>query len=317
MPRPLRLKIGDKVGELTILREAPKGETGATYFVVSCSCGSPERVIRAGALTRTRCCGKCAQFKCLRIKFFGELTVQRIIPGAKHSAAKAECLCSCGRTHLVAVTHLLDGHAKSCRKCYMVEFPIGSTVGNWEIVGYIESDNSVTDALCVCKKCGSGTQHKVAISSLRKKISQQCKQCRNTEGGLILSNLAKQYRKSLGFHPDESMSTKSAQARQAFAPIAKQTKKRDGYKCQLCSQVGGVLHSHHVFRYCDFPHLLLDPMVVITLCEDCHTKAHQNYWRGPLDPNIQFQLLERLSVIYGTTLKEIYERCLLQQKEPA
>ncbi|MBW1931458.1 MAG: HNH endonuclease [Deltaproteobacteria bacterium] len=50
---------------------------------------------------------------------------------------------------------------------------------------------------------------------------------------------------------------------------------RDGYKCQICSQVGGDLNAHHIKSWKDFPELRLDVDNGITLCVECHKKVHR------------------------------------------
>lgn len=51
-------------------------------------------------------------------------------------------------------------------------------------------------------------------------------------------------------------------------------KERDGYKCRECGCADGVLHSHHIKRWMDYPELRYDVDNGITLCEPCHQKAH-------------------------------------------
>lgn len=53
---------------------------------------------------------------------------------------------------------------------------------------------------------------------------------------------------------------------------------RDNFTCQMCnSDIGGKLHSHHIFNFSDYVGKRFDVTNGITLCKDCHDKFHKNY----------------------------------------
>lgn len=50
---------------------------------------------------------------------------------------------------------------------------------------------------------------------------------------------------------------------------------RDGYTCQHCGAVGGMLNAHHIKPFSVFPELRFDVSNGITLCKQCHIELHR------------------------------------------
>lgn len=55
---------------------------------------------------------------------------------------------------------------------------------------------------------------------------------------------------------------------------AKAVKVRDNFTCQKCNTRGGILHSHHIKRFSQYPELRYEISNGITLCKECHIKEH-------------------------------------------
>ena len=66
---------------------------------------------------------------------------------------------------------------------------------------------------------------------------------------------------------------------------------RDNYTCVLCGKLGGNLNAHHIVRWVDCQEKRDDPNNVITLCFDCHMKAHDRNLKTGLNLEIQTKLL--------------------------
>jgi hypothetical protein len=56
---------------------------------------------------------------------------------------------------------------------------------------------------------------------------------------------------------------------------AKAIKERDDFTCQECGKIGGLLHSHHLKRWSEFPKLRYDMANGVTLCKPCHQTKHK------------------------------------------
>jgi hypothetical protein len=50
---------------------------------------------------------------------------------------------------------------------------------------------------------------------------------------------------------------------------------RDNFKCQLCENIGGILHAHHIFPFIKVKELRLNVNNGITLCKKCHENVHR------------------------------------------
>lgn len=56
----------------------------------------------------------------------------------------------------------------------------------------------------------------------------------------------------------------------SYANWRRQVFGRDGFRCQVCNEVGGCLAAHHIRRFANFPELRTEISNGITLCWSCH-----------------------------------------------
>ena len=68
---------------------------------------------------------------------------------------------------------------------------------------------------------------------------------------------------------------------------------RDGYECQICGELGGVLHANHIKKFADYPELRLEASNGITLCKSCHklVTRHETEWENYFNFNLMTRLL--------------------------
>ena len=87
-------------------------------------------------------------------------------------------------------------------------------------------------------------------------------------------------------HPDKLAETKLGfLASKILGPLVLE---RDNYKCKLCGSKAQVFH--HIKPKAKFPELVLEIRNLISLCKDCHAKAHNNSRWATIDEDIAKQL---------------------------
>lgn len=117
------LKLGDRVGRLTLLKE--KTEKGRKYFWCRCDCGT-EKWIRADGIGKVISCGCYNKEHNLRHsiditnKRFGRLIAIKLLGKSKTGACIWECKCDCGKITKATLNNLKLGNTTSCG-CYMKE----------------------------------------------------------------------------------------------------------------------------------------------------------------------------------------------------
>lgn len=69
---------------------------------------------------------------------------------------------------------------------------------------------------------------------------------------------------------------------------SKSVKENNGFRCQICRDKGGILHSHHMNSYAFWYNERFDVKNGVTLCENCHNTFHAIYGKN-LSTKSQFQ----------------------------
>jgi 5-methylcytosine-specific restriction endonuclease McrA len=65
--------------------------------------------------------------------------------------------------------------------------------------------------------------------------------------------------------------------------------KRDNYHCVKCKKEEDLI-SHHIIPVNINPNRIDDETNMVALCRECHLKAHNGYYKGPVNKEIQKEL---------------------------
>ncbi len=194
---------------------------------------------------------------------FGRLIVTKRIAGSRKKSAKLECICDCGNATKVVTGNLQNGHTKSCgclRNVSRVQDITGQRFGRLivlELAGITK--RGFSKWLC---QCDCGRKAAVLSTYLRQKQTISCG-CYHTE-------VIRRQRKKNRVTPENKRLRKSLKALEWRMAVYE----RDGFKCQCCSKVGGILNAHHILAWAKYPDKRYDIDNGVTLCKECHHKVH-------------------------------------------
>jgi len=189
------------------------------------------------------------------------------------------CKCDCGNTKRIRSSSLFHGYTKSCGCSNKIilsalmkkHLLIGDKFNLLTIIEELPNKNHRTMYKCLCD-CGKETI--ASGTDLRRNTKKSC-------GCLIvkhINKLNKNTRILAGCDPDISMSTNNMRIRNDASPYRRMVFKRDNFKCQLCGCTGKI-NAHHIKPISLFPELACDITNIITLCVECHKKAHNNHFK--------------------------------------
>lgn len=139
-PKIKKIRIGIKIGRLTVIKKANKTVKGFPQWLCQCECGK-QMVIPETSLKneRIKSCG-CSK-KALKIKagdVFGKLTVIKYTGVTEKQNKKYLCKCECGKTKTAVGSKLINGQIKSCGKCNIrrknEEIKPGDTFGKLTVI---------------------------------------------------------------------------------------------------------------------------------------------------------------------------------------
>lgn len=187
------VKIGDKFGKLTVLREAERHANGRRQYLCSCECDN-EKIATAKSLRNgdIKSCG-CLRGKHLRHdltgQIFGRLKVidraesykfKNIMGNLEGGGSRYLCLCECGTEKIVNANNLVRGLTQSCGECRV---PTGPDNVNWK--GYGELGGRYFGAIKAGAKT-RGFEFDITIEFVWNLFIQQGRRCALSNVELVL-----------------------------------------------------------------------------------------------------------------------------------
>jgi hypothetical protein len=181
----------------------------------------------------------------------------------------AKFRCYCGKEFYTKPKNIFKGSTRSCG-CFFKQCRIDritklekSIFGKWKVIKLLPKNGKPRKYLCECK-CGKFGS--ITIASLKSGNSTSCG-CESNKG---INNP--------NYNPNLTIEERM---QRRLTPEAinwsKKIKERDKYTCQICKEVGGKLHSHHLDGYAWCKEKRFDLNNGICLCKKCHKKFHKTY----------------------------------------
>lgn len=295
MKRLYDIEVGQVFGSWTVISKC-RNVKGVRCGNCRCECGEVKEVIIPDLATgKSTKCSKCLKEK-RRVKVekgqvFNDWTVLREVEKIGDKRA-IECICKCGEIDIIRLGELTNGRRKQCRKCVKKnkenEFKVGQVFGKWTAIKEVEphiTKGGNKQRIIRCK-CVCGTLKNIPFCSLLSGSSKQCRECKTAEQFMM-------YRISKGLDPDTPMTPRRDAERKLFANSLRiKILIRDKTKCQMCFNRAEAVH--HIIPWTDCykqedQHLRYDPENCISLCKECHLKAHDGNTK-----NIDYEIAEQL-----------------------
>lgn len=213
-------------------------------------------------------------------QIYSHLTVVRLERIKNH--IYAVCQCSCGNEKSIRSDALISGKTKSCG-CFQKK-KLKATVdttslrnkrfGSLIAISFSHIINRRSFWLC---KCDCGTEKIIRVDGLKSGMVVSCGCYSKKLASQIANNKNRTYRLSKGVNPDIPMESirKQLWSKYKESGIVFTILKRDMFRCKFCKSTVN-LKVHHIVPISINPLLIETKSNLITLCFDCHKKAHNN-----------------------------------------
>ena len=307
--RRVEVKENEIHNNLMILKEIEtvKGEYGQVFRMFLCRCllcgvefEAKLSAIRSGNKKQCRECGKrVSSIKVTPGEEFSSLTAIKELEVRTdeygNRCRMVLCLCTCGEIQSFRLGGLTSGNSRWCTKCSIIDrinkrknIKKGEIFGDLTAIGEVEGERKrggglIRKAQCYCV-CGE-----IQDFDLLRLLSGQIKRCRK-----CFETERRNYRISKGFDPDYPMADVNQLGRGIFAgALRDRILKRDNSLCQMCCEKTAD-EVHHIIPWSEcrelkHQHLRYEPKNCISLCKECHFKAHDGNYRR-IDKDIAEQL---------------------------
>lgn len=301
--------IGSKFNMLTIIEldhikdhTYPNGQqSNIHYFKCLCDCGN-YTIVRKGELREngTKSCGCLSLIKPVEDisgKKYNKLTTISKVEGKGNLW---NCICECGNDAIVSAKNLKSGGTKTCG-CSRVAWSesqtcdlTGMEFGRLTVIQKSNRGGRWWDCMCSC-----GNTKTVRNYSLTTGATASCGCLRKETAGSNVKTFYRNLREDQGLDPDQNISSNDKIARARFIPLAREIYARDGFCCVWCSASGAKLNAHHLQTWSTCPEKRFDKTNLVTLCEECHFKVHNNSWYAVPNPYMTILLQGYSNVMEG------------------
>ena len=201
---------------------------------------------------------------------FGKLIAIKMVDERVNSGLVAwVCQCDCGNKTTVNGANLRNGKTKSCGCLHgsNIRDLTGKRFGKLVVIEpTAERVRANVVFKCICD-CGNFAY--IPGNNLVQNLTKSC--------GCLRKETMRAKKGPL--HPCwDSEKTDEEREDTRMYPKYKEWRlevyQRDGFTCQKCGKVGGVLNAHHIEGYANNPELRTELSNGITLCKDCHGDYH-------------------------------------------
>lgn len=206
---------------------------------------------------------------------FGKLIAVKPTDERARGSIIWELKCDCGNITHVDARNLSSGNTRSCgclRKGAGSKDLTSQRFGR--LIAVNPTDRRTGGNVVWELKCDCGNITYVDAGSLRSGNTRSCSCLKDELVGKSHHN----------YDPDitdeERLKGRHILGKHTISKFRNKVYQRDDYTCQICGQVGGTLHAHHLDGWNWAKDKRFDTSNGTTLCEDCHSKFHNMYGRG-------------------------------------
>lgn len=286
--------VGKKINMLTVIEldhikdhTYPSGyKSKIPYFKCLCDCGE-YTLVRQSELrpNKTKSCG-CISLRKVVIDLSGKKSNKlTAISRSERKGNYWNCICDCGNEAVVSAKNFKSGNQKSCG-CANKDWAeaqahdlTGKEFGRLTVIKRSERGGRYWDCLCSC-----GETRSIVSYGLVSGGTKSCGCLRKEVISDATKTRIKKKREELGLPVDVNISSENKLQRAEFIPLAREIYLRDLHSCVWCSKSGCKLNAHHLETWAQSPEKRFDKTNLVTLCESCHFKVHNNNWFSTTDP---------------------------------
>ena len=213
------------------------------------------------------------------------------------------CICSCGTRILIKESQLVyKKKTTSCGCAQKAKAALNSTCLEGKIFNRLiviektDTRDKYRHVIWKCK-CSCGNIINVPTSRLRSGITGSCGCLKRETTAITSKKASKEYRISKGLDPEKTIGNQRIKLDDRFRKSKTKllVKQRDNNLCVLCNLP--YEHIHHIIPVKENKELACELTNVVCLCKVCHTLAHKDGCRKPVNQEIQNKLVAYIESI--------------------